>query len=252
MQINQNVLAVLSAATTLGNTVALNGQLDRGLYTQVNKVLESAGGKWDRKVKAHVFLGDAAERIDQIIVSGCIDIPKDDFEFIPTPAAAVDRVHELADLHSNMIVLEPSAGRAAMVERCKQFQFIHCIEKMPANAQYLRELGWLDSVIEADFLDVLPAPNFDRVLMNPPFSKGQDIKHVTHAIGFLKPGGRLVAIMGAGVTFRQDKRTTEFRELVQSMGGSIEPLPEGSFKSSGTMVNTVIVTLDFLPSSIIQ
>jgi hypothetical protein len=84
----------------------------------------------------------------------------------------------------------------------------------------------------------------DVVLMNPPFSKGQDVKHVTHALGFLKPGGRLVAIMGAGVTFRQDKRTNEFRELVQAMGGTIERLPEGSFKSSGTMVNTVIVVID--------
>jgi 16S rRNA G1207 methylase RsmC len=80
--------------------------------------------------------------------------------------------------------------------------------------------------------------------MNPPFSKGQDIQHVTHALGFLKPGGRLVAIMGAGVTFRQDKRATEFRELVQAMGGTIARLPEGSFKSSGTMVNTVIVVID--------
>jgi 16S rRNA G1207 methylase RsmC len=113
---------------------------------------------------------------------------------------------------------------------------------MPANAKYLREEGY--QVEEADFMTVPQRQDFDRVLMNPPFSKGQDVKHVTHALGFLKPGGRLVAIMGAGVTFRQDKRTTDFRELVQSMGGTIEPLPEGSFKSSGTMVNTVIVVID--------
>lgn len=252
MQINQNVLEVLSAATTEGNTVVLNGQLDRSLYTLVNKVLEAAGGKWDRKAKAHVFQGDATERMDQIIVSGSIDIPKDEFEFFPTPDAVVDRVHELADMHFNMVVLEPSAGRAAMVQRCKQFQFVHCIEKMPSNAQYLREIGWFDSVTEADFLNVAPIPTFDRVLMNPPFSKAQDVKHVTHALGFLKPGGRLVAIMGAGVTFRQDKRTTEFREMVERMGGTIELLPEGSFKCSGTMVQTVIVTLDVLPNSSIQ
>lgn len=245
MKISQEVLTVLSAGTTTGNQYFLpTGQLDRAMYTKVNKVLEAAGGKWDRKAKAHVFATDAEDRMDQIIVTGEVDLPKDEFEFFPTPGAVVSLVHELADIHFNMAVLEPSAGRAAMVERCKQFQFVHCIEKMPSNAQYLRELGWLDSVTEADFLTVAPTPTFDRVLMNPPFSKGQDVKHVTHALGFLKPGGRLVAIMSAGVTFRQDKRTTEFRDMVERMGGTIEPLPEGSFKSSGTMVNTVIVTID--------
>ncbi len=33
--------------------------------------------------------------------------------------------------------------------------------------------------------------------MNPPFSRQQDIRHVMHAAKFLKPGGRLVAVMGA-------------------------------------------------------
>ena len=28
---------------------------------------------------------------------------------------------------------------------------------------------------------------FDRILMNPPFADGADIKHIEHAIGFLKP-----------------------------------------------------------------
>ena len=241
MQINQNVLAVLSAATTDGNTVVLNGQLDRNIYTQVNKVLEAAGGKWDRKTKAHVFQGDATDRMDQIIVTGSIDLPKDEFEFFPTPAAVVDMMHDIAGIETYMHILEPSAGRGALVNRLEDVH-VHCIEKMPANAMHLRDEGY--QVEEADFMGVPQRPDFDRVLMNPPFSKGQDVKHVTHAIGFLKPGGRLVAIMGAGVIFRQDKRTAEFRELVNCMGGVIDPLPEGSFKSSGTMVNTVIVTID--------
>lgn len=246
MQIEQSVLAVLSAATTEGNTVVLNGQLDRSLYTKVNKVLEAAGGKWDRKAKAHVFQSDATDRMDQIIVSGSIDMPKDEFEFFPTPDAVVDMMHEIADIKGEMKVLEPSIGKGAIINRLKGrvLVAVHGVEKMSENFNYMNDQNWLDGLVHADFLTVPQFKHFDRVLMNPPFSKGQDVKHVTHALGFLKPGGRLVAIMGAGVTFRQDKRTTEFRELVERMGGTIEPLPEGSFKSSGTMVNTVIVTID--------
>ena len=91
---------------------------------------------------------------------------------------------------------------------------------------------------------VSPEPKFDRVVMNPPFNKARaDIHHVLHAFKFLKKGGRLVAIMPSGVRFRDDKLTNEFRDLVLSCG-TIEDLPEQSFKESGTLVNTVLVILN--------
>lgn len=80
--------------------------------------------------------------------------------------------------------------------------------------------------------------------MNPPFSRQADIKHVSHALKFLKPNGRLVSVMASSMTFRSNKLTTEFRELIDLRNGWIEKLPEGAFKSSGTMVNTVIVVID--------
>lgn len=79
--------------------------------------------------------------------------------------------------------------------------------------------------------------------MNPPFANLQDVDHVTHAFNFLKPGGRLVAIMGEGAFFRQDRKAQEFRALLDVHGIS-EQLPAGSFEASGTNVNTRIVILD--------
>jgi 16S rRNA G1207 methylase RsmC len=86
-------------------------------------------------------------------------------------------------------------------------------------------------------------PLYDRILMNPPFSKQQDIDHVLHAWKFLKPGGRLVAIMSGGTDYRTNKKAVAFQNLVAEHG-HIEPLPEGSFEESGTGVNTVLVVLD--------
>lgn len=51
-----------------------------------------------------------------------------------------------------------------------------------------------------------------------------------HAHQFLTPEGRLVAVMSAGVEFRQNRLTCELRELVAHHGGRIEPLPEGSLR----------------------
>lgn len=99
-----------------------------------------------------------------------------------------------------------------------------------------------------DFLTVVPPDEplgFDVVLANPPFSKQQDIDHVRHAYRFLRFGGRLVAIMAAGVLFRQNRKTVEFRQWVLSLGGDIEELPEGTFKEEGTMVRAVLVTIDW-------
>ena len=96
---------------------------------------------------------------------------------------------------------------------------------------------------QADFLNIQPDASYDRIVMNPPFAEQDDIRHVMHAFGFLRRNGRLVAIMSAGILFRANKLTTAFRDFVADRGGAIEPLPEGSFRSSGTAVNTCVVTI---------
>jgi len=86
--------------------------------------------------------------------------------------------------------------------------------------------------------------SFDRVVMNPPFSGRADIAHVRHAHSFLRPGGRLAAIMSNGVAFREDRLAREFREFVAANDGVISPNPDGAFLESGTGVRTVTVVLE--------
>ena len=50
--------------------------------------------------------------------------------------------------------------------------------------------------------------------------------------------------MSTGVTFRGNKKTTAFRELVDSFGGEITPLADKAFSSSGTNVRTCVVCVD--------
>lgn len=243
MRVSDDVLAVLSAAKTDGNALALVGTLDRSLYERTNKVLEAAGGKWNRKAKAHLFDGAADEAIDQIILSGEIAVPQD-FGFFPTPPDIVERVLDLADIKPGMQILEPSAGHGAIaVAAAQRGAGVHMCELLPANVQKLEALGLGGTLHHADFLSLKPNPAFDAVCMNPPFGKQADIKHVMHAHQFLKPGGKLVSVMAAGVLFRTDRLTTQFKEFVDQQGGSFEELPDGAFKSSGTMVRTVIATI---------
>jgi SAM-dependent methyltransferase len=246
MRIADDVLAVLSAAETDGNSLILVGQLDRKLYERTNKCLEAAGGKWNRKAKAHVFDGDAAERVDQMVLTGEVEIPKDEFNFFPTPPEVIAELLKIAEIEPGHRVLEPSAGDGAIVDAARAAGgFVYACELSEQRAIPLgaRGLEWLAGMHVGDFLQLEPVRDFDCVVMNPPFAKRADIHHVLHAYKFLKPGGILVSVMSASVLFREDKLTRDFRAFVGERLGGIKKLPDGSFKVSGTMVNTVIVDI---------
>lgn len=161
-----------------------------------------------------------------------------------TPPWLAARIVERASVQPHMRVLEPSAGTGNILRALPDSSTRVAVEINPtlANAPYLQAVAQVHC---GDFLtcgDELGA--FDRILMNPPFAKGQDVEHVFHALKFLKPNGRLVAILSAGVTFRQDRRATELRELIAQRDGTIENLPEDTFVASGTHVRTVLVTMN--------
>lgn len=239
MKVPTTVLEVLDRAKTDGPRLILTGQLDRKLYTDTAKVLEAAGGKWNRKERAHLFPIDAAEAIEPVILTGEIVSKKQEFGYFPTPAPIVQRLIELADLKPGMTVLEPSAGRGAIAGPIAALGcHVDCIELQRDNALAISDAGIGRDLAVADFLTVEPSPDYDRVVMNPPFARQQDIAHVLHARRFLRSGGLLVAVMSAGVMFRKG-RAEQFRHLV----GSFEELPDGAFKESGTGVRTVIAVL---------
>ena len=179
--------------------------------------------------------------------------------FFPTPRALADRMVALAQLERGNLVLEPSAGAGAIVEAIlgvRQDIGLTCIEINLLLIEKLKERHFESrcmelTIMDGDFLTREPPFLFDAVIMNPPFENLADIDHVTHAWDLLRPGGRLVAIMGPGWTFREDKKAAAFRTWVDSItplsapwplrAGHWEKLPEGTFKESGTMVNSILL-----------
>jgi predicted RNA methylase len=252
-RIAQDVLVVLSGLEIKDQAVRITEQLDRKLYTRVNEVLEALGGKWNRKAKAHLFADDPAERLDEAILTGSFTRPQD-FGFFPTPSDLADRLVDAAGVTDQDVVLEPSAGQGALVDailRRAPGAAVIAVELLPANVRVLREKYRGNdriSILEGNLFDHDPElPDFfdspTCAVMNPPFARHADLDHVHHVWLCWLKRRRTCAIMSAGVSFRQDTRTSNFREFVTRGGGSIEPLPEGSFKTSGTSVNTVLVTM---------
>jgi predicted RNA methylase len=217
-------------------------------WAALKKVMLALGGSWQRKGQGFSFPVDVdAEELIRLAKETGEILDPETMDFFPTPAAVVEQMLDLAELdHTVTRVLEPSAGVGNIADplRHRTGAYIACVEKFPPHVAKLRTLPGLD-VIEGNFLDMHASEIglYDRILLNPPFSKRQDIAHVLHAWELLGPGGKLVAIMSAGVEFRQDKLAQRFRDEVMHNHGTLERLPDGSFKESGTMVRTVLVTM---------
>ncbi len=250
-QVSREVLEVLSRSTVEGLILRLPaGQLERKLYEAVNKVLEACGGQWNRKAKAHVFSIDPEALIADICNTGVIMLAPD-LGWFPTPPAVVAMLMERADGQPGMTLLEPSAGEGAIVGAALALGYkVTALELDPGRWRTLSVRHGADAAVSSvgDFLQFDPIARFDRVVMNPPFAKQADIAHVRHAHRWLAPKGRLVSVMGAGVSFRGDRKATEFRAWLDDLGGTMEPLPDGSFIASGTGVSTVVVTIPAVQS----
>ncbi len=165
----------------------------------------------------------------------------------PTPDDIARRLVDYAGVRPGMRVLEPSAGTGALVRPivaalggfdCGKLTTIEvsaalCRGLEEQRTKWLYANGETWAIIPGDFLEKVPAHwRYDAVVMNPPFNNGEDIKHIEHALEFLKPGGRLAAICANG-----PRQQAAFKDRAEHW----EELPAGTF--AGTNVRAAIVVL---------
>lgn len=234
-------------------------RFSRERYTQLAEVINNAGGKWTRKVKGFTFKG-TPEAFRRALGSGETVNVQQVTQFFPTPPDVARRMAGHLELRDKMRVLEPSAGHGALIDAVfyraqnagGKLELVQFVEKEESNCTALAESGLfaalnrhgaLCPILQRDFLELIP-PNpmmaYDAVIMNPPFTRGSDIKHILHAWDFLKRGGRLVALCANG-----PKQNEILRPFCESLGGTWEILPAGTFKDSGdkgTNIETVLMT----------
>lgn len=250
IKISDEVMAVLKKAE-IGETYLRLGKdrLAGPLYSAVNKVLEAAGGKWDRRTQTHQFPNDPRAVLGLAITNGKILNHKQTFQYFPTPVDVVSAMLLAAGIRDGERVLEPSAGEGAIIEGiCATTSggtVVVAIELDKERAAKVGRLFPFVAILCGDFMEFAPSlvrkvvgkrlGHFDRILMNPPFTGGQDIRHILHARKFLAPRGRLVAICAGGE--RQ-------KALLKPLALTWDELPAGSFSDAGTEARTVLLSME--------
>lgn len=243
MKIDQDILDIIDNGCTENNIYFLpKVQLDRKTYLKVNKVLEALGGKWNRKAKGHIFDKPIEDVIENVILTEEVVDKKKELQFFETPENIADSLCKMAKVVIAEKILEPEAGKGSIVRSINKnnpnAEIVWC-EIDDENASHIN----IGKRIGKNFLELEPNIKIDCVIMNPPFSKQQDIDHVTHALKFLKEGGILVSVMSPSIKFRTNKKTMEFKNLLCNYEYSIVDLPDRSFKKSGTTINTIVLTV---------
>lgn len=164
--------------------------------------------------------------------------------YFPTPRPICERMVKLAMLRERMRVLEPSAGKGSICEAIEKEAIVHLdvCEIQPTLARILKLKGF--NVIAANCFDI--EEQYDRILLNPPFGRGEEVKHIRHAYERLLPGGRIVAIAPESITFRRESIYQEFRQWLKDKCSLSEALPDGSFLLSDrpTHVRTRILVIE--------
>ncbi len=156
--------------------------------------------------------------------------------FFPTPKPVIDEMLTISGIcvSGKRLMLEPSAGLGHIIDAALQANpdlVIDAVEIVPAACDIMSRKGHV--VNNADFMEAETGSHYDHILMNPPFERGADLKHVRRASQLLGSGGRLVSVM----TYKNALAA------VDELGGWVEMLPEGSFKGKESFRQTGVSTL---------
>jgi hypothetical protein len=125
---------------------------------------------------------------------------KKEFNFFETPAALADKMAELIDdVGYGARILEPSAGLGSLARAVQR------AIKYPISPIEFCEVqqGFVDTLTSAglvrvggDFMEYRPGPVYEAVIMNPPYKNKTAEQHVGHAWNCVRPGGKIVALVG--------------------------------------------------------
>lgn len=162
------------------------------IKAEADRIMESIGGTRVSELR-WAFDYDPTDVVQEIVASGCVPDQKA-HQYYPTPERLARIAVDLAEIGPDDTCLEPSAGMGGLADLMPT-ERTACVEISALHCKVLEAKG--HNVTQGDFLAAVDSNSleFDRIIMNPPFSEGRWQAHTQHAATLVRAGGRLVAIL---------------------------------------------------------
>lgn len=192
------VLEALYEGTVDDREFTFHFRAEGAVLDAARQVLVALGGIPERRrgQTVYSFIYRPYEVLREVIANGVIP-DQWSHQFYPTPRDIAEDVAAAAGIEPGHRVLEPSAGQGHLARALPPGATL--VEVSELHCKILRAAGFPGATVHcADFLawrDGL----FDRIVMNPPFSEGRAVRHLEHAASMTAPGGRIVAVLPAGL-----------------------------------------------------
>lgn len=211
----------------------LERELDRKEYESIKNFLNKYQIAWNKQACAFIAkYPEDMEKIVEFIATGKLPKSKRDNHFFETPKKLVKKLISECDIgdsdyvFENLKVLEPSAGRGAILDELVKYfkpENITAVELDKDNYLYLKNKFPDVNLIHGDFLESDLPNDYDYVFMNPPFNKNEYAKHILKAKKLLNNTGELVAIAPTVFLLSPyDTYTSTLREEATYYNGCID------------------------------
>lgn len=171
------------------------------------------------------------------------------YQLFQTPPDLAAQLVASLNLQPGARILEPSAGLGRLLDALASSPSpqvpsspspplaVTAIEIAPnLCAELFRQHRPGVKLMQRDFLTVFPEEtgHFDAIVMNPPFHLRSDIRHIEHALAFLRKGGTLAALC----------MDTQHRHLtLRHQSATWHEVPAGTFRAEGTQVPCIHLTI---------
>ena len=258
MKLSPEVVQVLRESCVSLNTLTPPARrLTKKVYSDFKKAVTVMGGKWVGKAGSFTFPLDCdfESMVVSAVRTGEVFNRQQTFQEFFTPPVLANRMAELLTAHfkrcppkSDIVrVLEPSAGKGALVEAVLGMMdvawgwVIYACEIQQRNLDcVLNDLRV--HKIQGDFMhmDSIVYPTsrndgcgYNAAVMNPPFAGKTWAKHVEHAADFLLESGVLISVVPANAQV-SDVEIGRGKEVL------ITPV---SFRFDDTNVKVAILTV---------
>jgi predicted RNA methylase len=187
---------------------------------------------------------------------------KDNMQQFSTPPAYAYAVNWIANVSSDDTALEPSAGIGGIAIYAKNggarvavnelsTERLRNLEQLPFDHFFNEDAEQIHAILRNRI------PGLSVVVMNPPFSRagkrmgnkmvqGTDRKHMEKALALLPEGGRLVAIVGAGLHEQQKGMTNWLANLPFAVRANVE-VARDVYRGYGTEFPTRVLVIDKVP-----